>query len=91
MAPKHPLIGQPAPVVSLPNADGTTYEIKAGTEGKPMAVFFYPAAGTFDCPRLNATRIAGCADMVLVQGTYGCTREVCAFRDALTGTSFPGG
>ncbi|KAI0284039.1 peroxiredoxin Q [Russula aff. rugulosa BPL654] len=57
----HPLLGKPAPVVSLPNADGTTYELKPGAEGKPTAVFFYPKAGT-----------------------YGCTREVCGFRDALT-------
>jgi len=61
MSPKHPLIGQTAPVVSLPNADGMTYELKPGAQGKPTAVFFYPAAGT-----------------------YGCTREVCAFRDALS-------
>ena len=43
----HPLLGKPAPVVSLPNADGTTYELKPGAEGKPTAVFFYPKAGTF--------------------------------------------
>ncbi|KAH9990799.1 peroxiredoxin Q, partial [Russula vinacea] len=60
MSSKHPLVGQSPPVVSLPNADGTTYELKPG-QGKPTAVFFYPKAGTF-----------------------GCTREVCAFRDALT-------
>jgi len=60
MSSKHPLVGKPAPALSLPNADGTTYELKPG-EGKPTAVFFYPKAGT-----------------------YGCTREVCAFRDALS-------
>ncbi|KAH9969648.1 peroxiredoxin Q [Russula dissimulans] len=57
---KHSLIGKPAPALSLPNADGTTYEYKPGVDGKPTAIFFYPAAGT-----------------------YGCTREVCSFRDAL--------
>ncbi|KAI9443265.1 thioredoxin-like protein [Lactarius indigo] len=56
----HPLLGQPAPALSLPNADGTTYDFKPGTQGKPAAVFFYPKADT-----------------------YGCTREVCSFRDAL--------
>ncbi|KAH8998529.1 peroxiredoxin Q [Lactarius akahatsu] len=56
----HPLLGKPAPALSLPNADGTTYELKPGTQGKPTAVFFYPKADT-----------------------YGCTREVCSFRDAL--------
>ena len=43
----HPLIGKPAPVLSLPNADGTTYELKPGADGKPTAVFFYPKAGVF--------------------------------------------
>jgi thioredoxin-dependent peroxiredoxin len=43
----HPLTGKPAPVLSLPNADGTTYELKPGAEDKPTAVFFYPKAGTF--------------------------------------------
>lgn len=57
---KHTLLGQPAPALSLPDANGTTYELKPGAQGKPTAVFFYPKAGT-----------------------YGCTREVCAFRDAL--------
>jgi len=58
---KHPLVGKPAPALSLPNADGTTFDYKPGTDGKPTAIFFYPAAGT-----------------------YGCTREVCSFGDALT-------
>ncbi|KAH9080491.1 thioredoxin-like protein [Lactarius deliciosus] len=56
----HSLLGKPAPTISLPNADGTTYELNPGTQGKPTAVFFYPKADT-----------------------YGCTREVCSFRDAL--------
>jgi peroxiredoxin len=46
MSSKHPLLGQPAPVLSLPNADGSPYELKPG-QGKPMAIFFYPKAGTF--------------------------------------------
>ncbi|KAI0250762.1 peroxiredoxin Q [Lactifluus subvellereus] len=61
MSSKHSLLGQPAPALSLPDADGSTYELKPGGQGKPMAIFFYPKAGTF-----------------------GCTREVCGFRDALT-------
>jgi hypothetical protein len=44
---KHPLVGNPAPALSLPNADGTTYELKPGGEGKPTAVFFYPKAGAY--------------------------------------------
>jgi len=59
MSPKHPLIGQSAPVVSLPNADDTTYELKPGAEGNPTAVFFYPAAGAFPCLCLDIPRIAG--------------------------------
>ncbi|KAF8270832.1 peroxiredoxin Q, partial [Lactarius quietus] len=58
---KHTLLGKSAPTLSLPSADGTTYELKPGANGKPTAVFFYPKANTF-----------------------GCTREVCSFRDALT-------
>jgi thioredoxin-dependent peroxiredoxin len=47
MSSKHPLVGQPAPVLSLPNADGVTYELKPGADSKPTAVFFYPKAGAF--------------------------------------------
>jgi hypothetical protein len=42
----HPLLDKLAPTLSLPNADGSTYELKPG-QGKPMAIFFYPKAGTF--------------------------------------------
>ena len=42
---KHPLLGQPAPALSLPNSEGTTYEYKPGAQGKPSAIFFYPKAG----------------------------------------------
>jgi len=55
MSPKHPLVGQPAPVISLPNADGTTYELKPGVQGKPTAVFFYPQAGAFFLPTCGYT------------------------------------
>jgi peroxiredoxin Q/BCP len=87
MSPKHPLIGQSAPVVSLPNADDTTYELKPGAEGKPTAVFFYPAAGT--SPVFVLSLVLPVCVNVVPAGTYGCTREVCAFRDALSGASFP--
>ena len=88
MSSKHPLIGKPAPVLSLPNADGTTYELKPGAEGKPTAVFFYPKAGAFPCSLL--TRSVCHLTWGPCIGTYGCTREVCGFRDALTGTLFLG-
>src|SRR5258708_834379 len=50
MSNKHSLLGQPAPALTLPSSDGTTYELKPGAHGKPTAVFFYPKAGA--CPRL---------------------------------------
>ncbi|KAI0051104.1 peroxiredoxin Q [Auriscalpium vulgare] len=53
------LVGQPAPALSLKNYDGSTYEFP-GTSGRPIALFFFPRAGS-----------------------YGCTKEVCSFRDAL--------
>jgi len=87
MSPKHPLVGQPAPVVSLPNADGTTYELKPGAQGKPTAVFFYPQAGAFPCQRVDTPCLVIWG---IMPDTYGCTREVCSFRDALTGPSFLG-
>jgi|SRR5712671_1535713 len=46
---KHQLVGKPAPALSLPNADGTTFDYKPGADGKPTAIFFYPAAGPFPC------------------------------------------
>lgn len=42
--PNHTLLGQPAPALSLPNADGATYELRPGADGKPTVVFFYPQA-----------------------------------------------
>ncbi|ETW81767.1 atypical 2-cysteine peroxiredoxin [Heterobasidion irregulare TC 32-1] len=57
---KHPLVGKPAPSLSLFNNKGETYNFTPGTQGAPVALFFFPKAGT-----------------------YGCTREVCQFRDAL--------
>ncbi|KAI0269884.1 peroxiredoxin Q [Gloeopeniophorella convolvens] len=47
----HPLFGQSAPAFSLPNADGTTYEFKPGTQSVPVAVFFYPKAGSLGCTK----------------------------------------
>ena len=41
----HPLIGKPAPAISLPGADGETYTLTPGEKGVPIALFFYPKAG----------------------------------------------
>ncbi|KAK7682378.1 hypothetical protein QCA50_014583 [Cerrena zonata] len=57
----HPLVGKEAPALSLPEANGETYTFEPGKSGVPIALFFYPKAGT-----------------------YGCTKEACQFRDALT-------
>ncbi|KAI0061622.1 AhpC-TSA-domain-containing protein [Artomyces pyxidatus] len=54
------LIGKTAPTLTLPSSDGSTFTFTPGTQGAPVALFFYPKAGS-----------------------YGCTKEVCQFRDAL--------
>jgi len=57
----HTLIGKKAPSVTLKDSNNDDYELNPGSKGLPIAVFFYPASGT-----------------------YGCTREACEFRDAIT-------
>ena len=42
----HPLLGKPAPAISLPAADGETYTLTPGAKGVPVALFFYPKSGT---------------------------------------------
>ncbi|KAI0335844.1 AhpC-TSA-domain-containing protein [Cubamyces sp. BRFM 1775] len=48
---RHPLIGQPAPPVSLPGADGETYTLTPSEKGVPIALFFYPKSGSFGCTK----------------------------------------
>ncbi|OJT11530.1 hypothetical protein TRAPUB_11948 [Trametes pubescens] len=48
---RHPLIGQPAPPLSLPGADGETYTFTPGEKGVPVALFFYPKSGSFGCTK----------------------------------------
>ncbi|KAI0632177.1 AhpC-TSA-domain-containing protein [Trametes polyzona] len=48
---RHPLIGQPAPPISLPGADGETYTLTPGAKGVPIALFFYPKSGSFGCTK----------------------------------------
>ncbi|KAG1879153.1 thioredoxin-like protein [Suillus subluteus] len=54
MAP-HPLINQPVPEFSIPDANGHTFKFPPEEQGvrvkKPIALFFYPEAGTFGCIR----------------------------------------
>ncbi|KAF8508189.1 thioredoxin-like protein [Hysterangium stoloniferum] len=47
----HPLVHKEAPTIVLPNQDGKEVTIKPGSSGKPLAVFFYPASGTFGCTK----------------------------------------
>ena len=41
------LVGKPAPAFSLPNHDGSTFEFKPGSSGRPTAIFFYPQSGAW--------------------------------------------
>ncbi|KAG8858747.1 hypothetical protein FRB96_004884 [Tulasnella sp. 330] len=47
----HPLIGKRAPEVTLPSATSEPYALKPGSTGRPMAIFFYPASGTYGCTK----------------------------------------
>ncbi|KAH7098345.1 peroxiredoxin Q [Auriculariales sp. MPI-PUGE-AT-0066] len=47
----HPLLNQPAPIVSIQDASGDSFTIAPGKSGKPLVVFFYPASGTYGCTR----------------------------------------
>ncbi|KAI0754924.1 thioredoxin-like protein [Daedaleopsis nitida] len=47
----HPLVGKPAPSISLPAADGETYTLTPGAKGVPVALFFYPKSGSYGCTK----------------------------------------
>jgi len=47
----HPLVGKPAPSISLPDAEGNTYTLTPGANGVPIALFFYPKSGSFGCTK----------------------------------------
>ncbi|EJF63383.1 AhpC-TSA-domain-containing protein [Dichomitus squalens LYAD-421 SS1] len=47
----HPLVGKPAPAISLPAADGETYTLTPGAKGVPVALFFYPKSGSYGCTK----------------------------------------
>ncbi|KAG7528210.1 hypothetical protein FFLO_06325 [Filobasidium floriforme] len=50
MAPKHPLVGQPAPALELPCIpEGDLYRLPIGE--KPIALFFFPQANTTGCTK----------------------------------------
>lgn len=50
MGRQHALIGKQAPEISLPNYDGQVYELKPGSDGVPVALFFYPKSGKLSRP-----------------------------------------
>ena len=83
MPRSHPLIGKPAPQLSLPDSNGQTYTLSPDTLAKPVVIFFYPKAG-----KRHVTVVLALSIPTLHVGTYGCTKEACEFRDALVGESF---
>jgi len=49
--PAHPLLGQPAPSVTLNDDSGKDYTISPASIGIPTIIFFYPTSGTYGCTR----------------------------------------
>lgn len=47
----HPLVGKPAPSLSLPDANGETYTLTPEASDVPIALFFYPQSGTYGCTK----------------------------------------
>ncbi|KAJ7780626.1 peroxiredoxin Q [Mycena maculata] len=45
------LIGKQAPSITLPNYDGESFTLTPGEKGVPIALFFYPKAGSFGCTK----------------------------------------
>lgn len=43
------LIGQQAPSLTLLDASGQPYELQPGADGIPVALSFYPEAGSYGC------------------------------------------
>ncbi|KAI8986102.1 AhpC-TSA-domain-containing protein [Trametes punicea] len=48
---RHPLIGKPAPPISLPGVDGQTRTVTPGEKGVPTVLFFFPKAGAYGCTK----------------------------------------
>jgi len=45
------LVGKPAPIITLPNYDGESFTLTPGVKGVPIALFFYPKAGSYGCTK----------------------------------------
>ncbi|KAJ2933805.1 hypothetical protein H1R20_g3258, partial [Candolleomyces eurysporus] len=72
------LIGKPAPSFTLPNYDGQPFEFMPGGSGLPTALLFYPQSGQHG--PLNSISKQLTHPFV---GSYGCTQQICSFRDAV--------
>ncbi|KAJ7175822.1 peroxiredoxin Q [Mycena filopes] len=45
------LVGKPAPSITLPNFDGESFTLNPAEKGLPIALFFYPKAGSYGCTK----------------------------------------
>ncbi|KAJ9104133.1 hypothetical protein QFC19_004117 [Naganishia cerealis] len=79
----HPLIGKPAPPLTLPSTpDGTPYTLPIGQ--KPIAIFFFPKAFTTGCTKEACAFRDAKKDNIVFQGTGSDELEVVGIsRDAV--------
>ncbi|KAJ7288365.1 peroxiredoxin Q [Mycena rebaudengoi] len=45
------LVGKAAPAITLPNHDGESFSLTPGKNELPIALFFYPKAGSYGCTK----------------------------------------
>ncbi|KAI0785239.1 thioredoxin-like protein [Abortiporus biennis] len=64
----HPLVGKQAPELTLPDANGQPFTLKPGS-GTPIALFFYPKAGTYGCTK----EACSFRDNIAEKGVYSTT------------------
>ncbi|KAJ7044084.1 peroxiredoxin Q [Mycena alexandri] len=51
MSKHQSLIGKPAPSITLLNYDGESFTLNPAEKALPIALFFYPKAGTYGCTK----------------------------------------
>ncbi|KAJ7675861.1 peroxiredoxin Q [Mycena polygramma] len=51
MSSHRSLVGKPAPAITLLNYDGESFTLTPGEKGLPIALFFYPKAGSMGCTK----------------------------------------
>lgn len=49
--PPTDLIGKPAPPLTLLDSNGQPFHVGPGEDSTPIALFFYPKAGTYGCTK----------------------------------------